>query len=276
VAARPQSAIALPLPEATPTFVAPSDWRAIDFISDLHLAASTPRTFGAWAAHLSHTRADAVFILGDLFEVWVGDDLAERGFEAGCVEVLREAATTKVIGFMAGNRDFLVGDAMLEANGVMRLRDPTLIDAFATRVLVSHGDALCLDDVAYKRYRRVVRRPGLQRAFLSLPLAWRRALGRTARRRSDSLHPSRERRLVDVDAEASRGWVVAADVPVLIHGHTHSPASHALAPGSVRHVLSDWDLDGSGTPRAEILRWTSQGFARIAPEGSTAVSAAQP
>ena len=274
--ARTPSAIALPLPQATPTFVAPSDWRAIDFISDLHLAASTPGTFAAWASHLRHTRADAVFILGDLFEVWVGDDLAERGFEARCVEVLREAATRKAIAFMAGNRDFLVGDAMLEANGVMRLADPTLIDAFATRVLVSHGDALCLDDVAYQRYRHVVRRPGLQRAFLSLPLGWRRALGRTARRRSESLHPSRERRLVDVDADAARGWVAAADVPVLIHGHTHAPASHALAPGSVRHVLSDWDLDGNGPPRAEVLRWTAQGFARIAPEKSTAGSAAQP
>ncbi len=276
MAARTQSAIALPLPEATPTFVAPVDWRAIDFISDLHLSASTPRAFAAWEAHLRHTKADAVLILGDLFEVWVGDDLAERGFEARCVEVLREAAASKTIAFMAGNRDFLVGDAMLEANGVMRFCDPTLIAAFATRVLVSHGDALCLDDVAYQRYRRVVRRPGLQRVFLSLPLAWRRALGRAARRRSDSLHPSRERRFVDVDADAARGWVAAADVPVLIHGHTHAPASHALAPGSVRHVLSDWDLDGNGTPRAEVLRWTAQGFARIAPEGSAEGDTAHP
>ena len=276
MAARTPSAIALPLPDATPTFVAPADWRAIDFISDLHLAASTPRTFAAWAAHLRHTRADAVFILGDLFEVWVGDDLAERGFEARCVEVLREAAADKAIAFMAGNRDFLVGDAMLEANGVMRLRDPTLIDAFATRVLVSHGDALCLDDVGYQRYRRIVRRPGLQRAFLSLPLAWRRGLGRAARRRSDSLHPTRERRFVDVDADAARGWVAAADVPVLIHGHTHAPASHVLAPTSVRHVLSDWDLDGHDPPRAEVLRWTAEGFARIAPEGFAGSDVTQP
>ena len=276
MAARTPSATALPLPEATPTFVAPPDWRAIDFISDLHLAVSTPLTFAAWACHLRHTRADAVFILGDLFEVWVGDDLAERGFEARCVEVLRETATRKAIAFMAGNRDFLVGDAILEANGVMRLQDPTLIDAFATRVLVSHGDALCLGDVGYQRYRRLVRRPGLQRAFLSLPLAWRRALGRAARQRSDSLHPARERRFIDVDADATLGWVASADVPVLIHGHTHAPASHALAPGSARHVLSDWDLDGDGTPRAEVLRWTAEGFARIAPEGAPPGETARP
>ena len=273
MAARTEPAIALPLPEATPTFAAPADWWAIDFISDLHLAANTPRTFDAWASHLSHTRADAVFILGDLFEVWVGDDLAEHGFEARCVDVLSEAAASKAIAFMAGNRDFLVGDAMLEKSGVMRLRDPTLIAAFDTQILVSHGDALCLDDIAYQRYRSFVRRPAFQRAFLALPLSWRRALGRTARRRSESLHPSRERRLVDVDASATRDWLKAADASVLIHGHTHAPASHELAPGEVRHVLSDWDLDGNGAPRAEVLRWTAEGFARIAPESADRTAA---
>jgi UDP-2,3-diacylglucosamine hydrolase len=268
VAARTEPAIALPLPEATPTFAAPAGWRAIDFISDLHLAASTPRTFDAWASHLRHTRADAVFILGDLFEVWVGDDLAEHGFEARCVEVLSEAAANKAIAFMAGNRDFLVGDAMLEKSGVVRLRDPTLIAAFDTQVLVSHGDALCLDDIAYQRYRSVVRHPAFRRSFLALPLSWRRALGRAARRRSESVQPSRGRRLVDVDASATRDWLNAADAPVLVHGHTHAPASHALAPGQVRHVLSDWDLDGSAAPRAEVLRWSTEGFARITPESA--------
>lgn len=273
MAARTQPAPALPLPEATPTFAAPAEWWAIDFISDLHLAANTPRAFDAWAAHLQHTRADAVFILGDLFQVWIGDDLAERGFEARCVAVLSEAAAGKTIAFMAGNRDFLVGDAMLEASGVMRLHDPTLIAAFGQQVLASHGDALCLSDTAYQRFRGVVRRPGLQRAFLALPLAWRRALGRAARRRSDSLHPTREQRLVDVDAAATLAWLGAAEAPVMVHGHTHAPASHDIAPGITRHVLSDWDLDSSGTPRAEVLRWTADGFARIAPESVGAAGA---
>ena len=273
MAARTSPTAALPLPEATPTFVAPAAWGAIDFISDLHLAASTPRTFEAWALHLRHSRADAVFILGDLFEAWVGDDLAERGFEARGVEVLSEAAKRKAIAFMAGNRDFLVGDAMLEASGVMRLHDPTLIAAFDTRVLVSHGDALCLDDVSYQRYRNVVRRPGVQRAFLALPLAWRRALGRAGRQRSETVQPTRERRLVDVDEAASLGWLAAAAAPVLVHGQTPAPASHEMSPGVIRHVLSDWDLDGGGTPRAEVLRWTVDGFARIAPESAGASSA---
>jgi UDP-2,3-diacylglucosamine hydrolase len=275
VATRESPASTLPLPEATPTFAAPGHWRAIDFISDLHLAENTPRAFDAWAAHLRHTQADAVFILGDLFELWVGDDVAEHGFEARCVELLREVAATKTIAFMAGNRDFLVGDAMLEASGVLRLRDPTFIVAFDSCVLVSHGDALCLDDAAYQRYRSVVRRPGVQRAFLTLPLPWRRAIGRAARRRSDSLHTPGLGAMIDVDADAAAGWLRSAQAPTLVHGHTHAPASHALAPGLVRHVLSDWDLDGSGAPRAEILRWDARGWARIAPESAPGQAAAE-
>src|SRR3982751_280877 len=131
--------------EATPTLEAPADWRGIDLLSGLHLAGTTPEVFAAWAAHLQHTDADAVFILGDLFEVWIGDDMAERGFEARCVEVLAAAAARRMGAFMPGNRDFLVGDAMLEGSGVRRLADPTLVVAFGARVLLSHGDALCID-----------------------------------------------------------------------------------------------------------------------------------
>jgi UDP-2,3-diacylglucosamine hydrolase len=268
VAAPDSAAARLPLPEATPTFVAPVTWRAIDFISDLHLAENTPRAFDAWAGHLRHTRADAVFILGDLFEVWVGDDMAERGFEARCAELLSEATATRTVAFMAGNRDFLVGDALLEANGVLRLGDPTLVSAFGTHVLASHGDALCIHDTAYQRYRSVVRRPGVQQAFLALPLSWRRAIGRTARRRSKTLHTPGLGAMIDVDADAARGWLRSANAPALVHGHTHAPASHELAPGVVRHVLSDWELDAGGAPRAQVLRWSEHGFARIAPESA--------
>jgi UDP-2,3-diacylglucosamine hydrolase len=255
----------LPQPPAPATFVAPAHWRAIDLLSDLHLAENTPRVFEAWAAHLRHTDADAVFILGDLFEVWIGDDMAERGFEARCVEVLREAAAKKTVGFMAGNRDFLVGDAMLGASGVLRLADPTVVVAFGERVLLSHGDALCIDDVPYQRYRAVVRRPALQRVFGALPYAARSAIGRALRQRSGRRGPREPGGFIDVDAEAALAWMRGADAPTLVHGHTHAPASHDLAPGEVRHVLSDWELEGSSKPRAEILRWTADGFARISP-----------
>ena len=253
----------LPLPRATPTFVAPQAWQAIDFISDLHLAENTPRAFEAWSAHLRRTDADAVFILGDLFEAWVGDDMAERGFEARCVALLTEAAKTKAIAFMAGNRDFLVGDAMLQASGVMRLHDPTLIDAFGARVLVSHGDSLCLSDTGYQRYRAVVHRKGLQRAFLALPLSWRRAIGQKTRKHSDAARAPGSRSLVDVDADAVAGWLRDANASTLVHGHTHAPADHVLADGGVRRVLTDWELDAGRAPRAQVLRWTAQGFARL-------------
>ena len=266
MAAPSAPAPALPLPEATPTLALPGDWRAIDFISDLHLDATTPGAFDAWAAHLRHARSDAVFILGDLFEVWVGDDIAERDFEARCTAVLAEAARTRRIGFMAGNRDFLVGDALLESLGVMRLHDPTRLVAFGPQVLVSHGDLLCLADVAYQRYRRVVRRPDLQRALLALPRSWRSAIGRRLRRQSAARKATGEAVYADVDAEAARGWLRDSVAPVLVHGHTHAPASHALGARQVRHVLSDWHLDGAGAQRAEVLRWTAEGFARIAPE----------
>src|SRR6185369_792608 len=173
-AASSPRAPALPDGESPATFIAPAQWRAIDLLSDLHLAENTPRVFEAWAAHLRHTDADAVFILGDLFEVWIGDDMAERGFEARCAEVLSAAARRRTIAFMPGNRDFLVGDAMLAASGVARLADPTLVVAFGDRVVLSHGDALCIDDVGYQRYRAVVRRPAVQRAFAALPFAARR------------------------------------------------------------------------------------------------------
>ena len=266
MAAQRGPAPALPLPEATPTLALPGDWRAVDFISDLHLDASTPGAFDAWAAHLRHSRADAVFILGDLFEDWIGDDIGERDYEARCTEVLGEAAKRRAVGFMAGNRDFLVGDAFLESLGVMRLHDPTLLVAFGEQVLVSHGDALCLGDVAYQRYRRIVRRPGVQRALLALPRPWRSAIGRRVRAQSAARKASGEAFYADVDADAARGWLRASAAPVLVHGHTHAPASHALGDGLVRHVLSDWELDGMGPPRAEVLRWTDAGFARIAPE----------
>ena len=258
-------------PEAVPTFQAPAEWRAIDFLSDLHLSERAPRVFDAWAAHLGSTSADAVFILGDLFEVWVGDDVPERSFEARCVAVLREAASRKTVAFMPGNRDFLVGDSMLRSTGVMRLADPTLVVAFDTRTLLSHGDALCLGDAAYQRYRRVVRRPWVQGAFLALPRAMRESVGRLMRSRSGRRPVEPPRTFVDLDDVATARWMRATDAAVLLHGHTHAPASHAVGEAGTRHVMTDWHLEAAASPRAEIVRWSAAGFTRIAPE-----QAAQP
>lgn len=270
MAARSDTIAPLPLPEATPTLVAPAGWLAIDFISDLHLSVGTPNAFAAWAAHLLHSRADAVFILGDLFELWIGDDTAERSFEARCIDVLRQASSRRAIAFMPGNRDFLVGDAMLEQCGVMCLEDPTVVVAFGERILVSHGDALCLGDTAYQRFRSVVRHPGTRRTFLSLPRAWRAAAAGAVRRRSSRRHEGPPDAWADVDDAAALGWLDAADAPVLVHGHTHAPRRHQLASGRSRQVLSDWDLDAAPLPRAEVLRWQPGSLERIAPESERA------
>ena len=257
------TALALP---AFGAFTAPNRWQAIDFISDLHLAPDTPHGFDTWAAYMRSTRADAVFILGDLFEVWVGDDSRHERFEAQCAEVLRQAAATRNVAFMAGNRDFLVGTEMLEACHVTALADPTLVTAFGERVLITHGDALCLADTDYQKFRAMVRNPAWQASVLARPLAERRALAREVRHESEKRHGAMLPEWLDLDRAASVEWMRAADAPVLVHGHTHRPADQLLQPGRTRHVLSDWDLDHAATPRADVLRWARDGLRRIAPQ----------
>ena len=246
--------------------VAPAQWRAIDFISDLHLAADTPRSFDAWSQYMLETRADAVFILGDLFELWIGDDSRFEGFDASCADVLTRAAGSRTVAFMVGNRDFMVGAEMLAACGVQPLADPSVVSAFGERVLLTHGDALCLADTDYQRFRATVRNPAWQAAALAKPLAERRTIARQYRHASEQRHGSMLPAAMDLDLRASVAWMNAAESPVLVHGHTHRPADQLMQPGRMRHVLSDWDLESSDAPRAEVLRWTADGMQRIHPD----------
>ena len=241
---------------------APAGWRVVDFISDLHLQASEPETFEAWRRYMSQTPADAVFILGDLFEVWVGDDAAgEPGFAADCASVLQAAAGRLAVFFMHGNRDFLVGDGFLAACRTTLLPDPTVLGFAQRRWLLTHGDALCLADTEYMRFREQVRSPQWQRDFLAQPLAQRQAIARQLREQSES----RKRSAIeyaDVDSAEAAAWLEAADAQVLIHGHTHRPAEHVLGERH-RTVLSDWDA--AAVPvRMEALRLTAGGAQRIA------------
>lgn len=248
-------------------FDAPPGWRAIEFISDLHLSPATPRSTAAWQGYLRDTDADAVFLLGDIFEVWIGDDSADTpGFEAEAAATLADSARRRWTGFMAGNRDFLLGDALLARCGVHRLADPTRLDAWGRRYLLSHGDLLCLGDTAYQRFRREVRGLAWQARFLAQPLAERGAQARAMRDASEQL----KRRAspddwADVDDAAAAQWLRDAQCSVLIHGHTHRPGLVSLEDGLERQVLSDWDLDGD-TPRAQVARLTPDGcFERRAP-----------
>ncbi|MBT9486578.1 MAG: UDP-2,3-diacylglucosamine diphosphatase [Rubrivivax sp.] len=252
---------------------APASWRRIDFISDLHLSPALPRTFAAWAAHLLHTPADAVLMLGDLFEVWVGDDQRSRSFERQCVEVMTEAASRRSIGFMPGNRDFLLGQAMRSACGLLALPDPTALDAWGQRLLLSHGDVLCLDDEPYQRFRAEARSAAWQRGFLAQPLDERLRQAGVARAASQARKQANgfdTDLWADVDTAAAVAWMHATGCAHLVHGHTHRPGDQTLAPGLQRHVLSDWDLDQG--QRAEVLRLTRDGLTRVAPSASLSAS----
>ncbi|MDP2256874.1 MAG: UDP-2,3-diacylglucosamine diphosphatase [Polaromonas sp.] len=252
---------------------APPSWRTVDFISDLHLSDDAPDTFTAWRHYLESTPADAVFILGDLFEVWVGDDavsdtavsaaalLPNARFEDRCARVLGQAASRMALYFMHGNRDFLVGQRLMDLCHTTLLSDPTVLVFEGQRWLLSHGDALCLGDVDYLRFRRQVRSPDWQSAFLAKPLAERQAIARGLRQQSEARKQSGAD-YADVDADAARQWLQAAKARTLIHGHTHKPALHDLGQGFVRVVLSDWDAEAP-VLRTEVLRLRSNGLMRI-------------
>jgi len=246
--------------------VAPPAWRRIDFLSDLHLSPDTPATLAALAAHLEETSAEAVFLLGDIFEVWVGDDARFEPFEARCVAMLRAASQRRALFFMAGNRDFLLGPAMLADCGMQGLADPTVLSAFGQRWLLSHGDALCLEDKPYQAFRAQVRSAAWQAAFLARPLSERRALARQMREASMKAQHEKQELWADLDGPACLAWLQAADAVGLIHGHTHRPAVHELGQGLRRHVLSDWDFEAGPPhgPRGDLLRLRHAGLRRIA------------
>jgi UDP-2,3-diacylglucosamine hydrolase len=212
--ATPQGLPGVPTPQPWPADPA---WQAIDLLSDVHLRADMPRTFEAWRQHLLHTPADAVLMLGDLFEVWVGDDARHAGFEADCLAVLREASARRRLGFLPGNRDFLVGDALLAEAGVARLADPTLLLAFGQRWLLSHGDALCVADADYQRFSAEVRSPAWQRAFLALPLDERQRRARAMRDASTAHQAAQSpEQYGEVDADTAAAWLDAAQAPLLV------------------------------------------------------------
>lgn len=241
---------------------APPDWLKLDLISDLHLQASEPATFTAWQRYMQTTPVDAVFILGDLFEVWVGDDaLVEGSFEAQCAQVIRQTAARVPVFFMHGNRDFLVGHDLMTACHTTLLNDPSLLTFHGQRWLLSHGDALCLGDTAYMAFRKQVRSADWQKTFLAKPLAERQTIARGLRQQSEARKQTGAD-YADVDTQAARQLLLQANASTLIHGHTHKPANHDLGDGLQRVVLSDWDVEAI-PPRAEVLRLSRAGLQRI-------------
>ncbi len=249
---------------ASPQLLAPEAWTSIDFISDLHLDQAHPLTQQAFVDYLAHTPASAVMILGDLFEVWVGDDGRQLPFEAACTAAMAQAGQRLWLGLMVGNRDFLIGPEMLAACHAHALPDPLLLEAFGQRHVVTHGDAWCLSDTEYLAFRGMVRQDAWQQAFLAKPLAERLVTARGIRQQSEARKMAHEPQMwADVDAAHASEFLRQGDSLSLIHGHTHRPGSEPFGPaGATRHVLSDWDLD-QAAPRAEVLRLSPAGLERL-------------
>jgi UDP-2,3-diacylglucosamine hydrolase len=258
-----------PAPDTPPSwrcarFEAPATWQCIDFISDLHLDASHPRTQAALLEYLARTPASALIILGDLFEAWVGDDMRHQAFEATCTAALAEAGQRLWLGLMVGNRDFLMGPELIQACHAHALSDPMVLTAFGTSHLLTHGDAWCLADTDYLAFRQQVRSQAWQSAFLARSLDERLHIARGLREASEA-HKQQQPPVTwaDVDPAYAAQWLNATGARSLIHGHTHRPTSETFALSDAqRHVLSDWDLDGSA-PRAEVLRLSHQGVQRL-------------
>jgi UDP-2,3-diacylglucosamine hydrolase len=235
------------------------------FISDLHLRAERPDLTGRFAAFLADTAAakvEALFILGDLFEYWIGDDDLADPFNARVCAALRQLADCGTdIYFIAGNRDFLIGETFAAAADVTLLDEIEKVGAGDTAILLMHGDTVCTDDMPYQEFRRMVRSPDWQRTFLARPLAERRAEVGNLRRRSAEAMQGKTAAIMDANVDAIRTALTAHGCTCLIHGHTHRPGHEViqLASGSAeRWVLSDWD-----TGRGDALEISASGVRRI-------------
>jgi UDP-2,3-diacylglucosamine hydrolase len=219
------------------------------FISDLHLDEARPAVTAAFERLLEGEArgADALYILGDLFETWYGDD-DDAPLARGVVAALEALSRTVPVAFMRGNRDFIVGARFGAETGATLLADPTCIDLYGTPTLLSHGDQYCTDDAPYQAYRAQVNQPAWQQAVLAQPLSARRALAAQLRAESMRQNAGKPEFLMDVNADAIAMAFRSHGVTRMIHGHTHRPAIHDLTVDGMarqRIVLGDWYEQGS-------------------------------
>lgn len=219
------------------------------FASDLHLDEESPRAVAQFIEFLRGDARDAqaLYILGDLFETWVGDDDDEPVREAVCA-ALRDFTRHLPCHVMRGNRDFLLGSGFEARTGCRLLPDPVRIDGGGRGVLLSHGDLLCTRDIGYQRFREFARQAGVQRDFLALPITVRRMLSRRARAGSGDYTRAAPDSIMDVDPRAVAALYRIGEADLLIHGHTHRPAVHSLQVDGrerKRIVLADWHAGGS-------------------------------
>ncbi|RUO56122.1 UDP-2,3-diacylglucosamine diphosphatase [Pseudidiomarina homiensis] len=222
------------------------------FISDLHLSPARPDIAHLFFDFLRDTArsADALYILGDLFDAWIGDD-DTSAFAAQVQDELRRFTDHGIpTYFVAGNRDFLIGRQFAERTGVKLLTDPYVINLYATPTLIMHGDLLCTDDHSYQRFRRWIRKPWLTKFLLALPLSVRMRIANKLRATSKTQQPLSEEQLAIMDANTTTviDYFARYNVRQMIHGHTHRPAVHQHSVDgttATRVVLGDWYTQGS-------------------------------
>lgn len=237
------------------------------FVSDLHLQQDMPRTMQAFLSFLQEQapRAAQLYLLGDIFEAWVGDDDIDdpcHRLMADAIRFLGEQGTN--VFWMAGNRDFLVGERFAQAAGMTLLDDPVVTTISGRSLVLTHGDAWCTDDTAYMQFREQVRQPEWQKNFLALPLAQRKKIAEELRAGSREAQIGKSYAITDVNDKAIADLFERTEATVMIHGHTHRPAVHQHQvddAARLRYVLSDWDLD-HGAPRGDWLSIDNHGTIR--------------
>ena len=222
---------------------------AIHFISDLHLDAARPDICNAFFSYLEHLPADVeqLYILGDFFEVWIGDDAVDA-FSQQIIDALKSLHERGIaVSFVHGNRDFLIGPAFAALARIQLLPDTFVLHAHGRRFLLMHGDSLCTSDTRYMAFRQQVRTPAWQAELLGKSIPERAAIARGLRENSRSETAQKAEYITDVTPSAVVDAMTAADIDTLIHGHTHRPAVHRFAIGTqpaTRYVLGDWDKFG--------------------------------
>ena len=241
-------------------------------ISDLHITPSMPLTAQRFFdfCEKEAPKVEAVFILGDLFEYWIGDDAtASSPFQQEVQRAIASLSTKVKTYYLHGNRDFLIGKSFIKKTGMTLLSDPSAVEIASQKWVLAHGDALCTADTGYQVFRNWVRKPWIQKIFLGLPLNWRKAIAQHLRSNSHNQYqaaqrPESHQRKMDVTQQACATVLREQSGDRLIHGHTHMPAHHEELMGTQtwqRWVLSDWDLDHpeSLRPRASALLIDSAG-----------------
>ncbi len=230
------------------------------FISDLHLQQSHPHTVAAFFAFLQDRAmaAQSLYLLGDLFEYWAGDDDLSDPLHQHIAAAIRAVADAGVaVYWIAGNRDFLVGPAFAAAAGLTLLDEPHVAEIGGQRITLVHGDAQCTSDLTYMAFRAQVRDPAWQAQFLALPLAQRKGIIAGMREGSRAAHTTKSHELMDVAPAAVDALYAATASDIILHGHTHRPALHTGG-GKRRFVLPDWEPDAE-PPRGGWIAVTDDG-----------------